>query len=876
MSTVTTPQSEGSGSQEAADQRQEVEFPRSSRGMEPPGTDQRIKSSTRSKTKGAPSFRQFLETLRLDIRFSFKLFVSTPKFTLVAVLTLALGIAVNSTVFSWIDGVLLHPYPGVNDTRGLALIETMTPSGEHLVASSYLDYRDYRDNLKLVSAVAVGRFTPLVVGSQGSTERAWAELVSANYFEVLKVEPILGRTFLPEEGADKPGGFPVAVISYRMWQNRYHSDRNVLGQAIRLNRHQLTIIGVAPREFRGSTVGLIYDVWMPITMAAEMGTGDGTLHYRACRDLTSTIVRLKPGVTLDQARGEVDALAKKLATAYPDTNRGVDATVVPVWAGHLGAQHLLLKPLQILMAVCALLLIIVCANVANLLLARAVSRQKEFGIRLAFGARRSRLVRQLLTETLMLAAAGAAVGVVMVKWAGQSLNRLLPTVDFPLDLRGGTNVRTLGFTLLIVVVVTLASGLAPALLSVRGELDQTLNEGGRSGIGGTRSHQLRRLLVGMEVALAMIALVGSGLFLRSFRNASRIEPGFETRNFAVSQFYLSNAGYSAEEQWAFCRRLRERMEAMPGVAGVTYSDFVPLTSPGSSPEDQLGVEGYVPAPNEQMLIHRATVPPGYFQFMGIHLLDGRDFTERDEAGAPLVIIVNQTFAQHFFRGETPVGRTVDVAGTKATIVAEVKDSKYNTPIETPTPYFYLPFRQRFGPGLNFSVLIKTMGDPTVTLPELRREALALNQDAAFRSVRLTEAIGFSLYAQKVAAILLTAVGVLCVLLAAIGLYSVMSYAVSQRIQEFGIRMALGASPLQVVQMVASQSLWLTIPGLLMGSVAALAAFRVFSAMLVGVSPYDPLTLGGSALFLVAVTLLASYLPASRAVRIDPMAALRCQ
>jgi predicted permease len=396
-----------------------------------------------------------VETLWQDLRFSLKILVSKPKFTLVAVFTLALGIAVNSTVFSWIDSVLLHPYPGVNDTRGLALIETETPSGEHLVASSYLDYRDYRDNLKLVSAVAIGRFTPLSVGSRENAERAWAELVSANYFDVLKVKPILGRSFLPEEGADKPGAFPVAVISYRMWQNRYHAERNVLGKIIRLNRHELTIIGVAPPEFRGSTVGLVYDVWMPITMAAEMGTGP-VFNYRGCRDLTSTIVRLKPGVTLDQASAEVNALAQRLAATYPETNRGVDAIMVPVWAGHLGAQGILFKPLQILGVVCALLLVIVCANVANLLLARAISRQKEFAIRLAFGARRSRLVRQLLTETLVLAAAGAAVGILMVLWMGKSLNRLLPALDFPFDLRSGLNLPTLAFTLLIVVVATVA------------------------------------------------------------------------------------------------------------------------------------------------------------------------------------------------------------------------------------------------------------------------------------------------------------------------------------------------------------------------------------------------------------------------------------
>ncbi len=822
------------------------------------------------------SLLRFWQTLWQDIRFGFRVFASSPKLTLVAVLTLALGMAVNSTVFSWIDRVLLRPYPGVSDTRGLALIETVTSGGEHLVTTSYVDYRDYRDNLKLVSAIAIGRFTPLSVGSGQTAERAWAELVSANYFDVLRVKPVLGRSFLPEEGAHKPGAFPVAVISYRMWQNRFHGDRDVLGKAIRLNRHELTIIGVAPPDFRGTTVGLVYDVWMPITMADEMGTGP-VFTYRGCRDLTSTLVRLKPGVTIDQAGAEVGALAKRLAASYPETNRGVDATVVPVWAGHLGAQGFLLKPLQILTAACVILLIIVCANVANLLLARAVSRQKEMAIRLAYGAGRGRLVRQLLTETLLLAAAGAAVGVLLVVWMDESLNRLLPAVDFPFDLAGGVSLRTVAFTLLVVGLATIASGLSPALLSVRTDLNRTLNEGGRAGIGGTHSHRLRAILVGIEVALAMVALVSAGLFLRSFRNASRIQPGFDTKNVSVSQFYLSNAGYTAQEQWSFCRRLRERMEAVPGVVGVTYSDFVPLSSPASSPQDQLTVEGYVPAANEQMLIHRATVPPGYFQFMGIPMLEGRDFTELDAGDAPPVMIVNETFARRFFPGMIAIGRTVHIAGpTAATIVGVVKDSKYDTPTEEAHPYFYLPFRQWFAPGLNFSMLIKTIGDPMLTIPELRREALALNQDAYFRTIPLTEAVAYSLYAQKVASSLLTAVAMLCVLLAAIGLYSVMSYAVSQRTQEFGIRIALGASPFKVVQMVTRESLLLTIPGVLFGIAAALATLRLFTGILVGVDSNDPFTFAGSALILLAVALLATFLPARRAVRMDPMAAVRSQ
>jgi predicted permease len=818
----------------------------------------------------------FLDTLRQDVLFGFRVFASSPVLSLVAVVTLALGMAVSATVFGWIDAVLLHPYPGVTDTRGLALLETVSSTGEPMVMTSYLDYRDYRDNLKLPSAVAVARLTPVSLGSGGNAVRAWAELVSANYFDVLRLRPALGRFFLREEGADRPGAFPVAVISFRMWQDRYHGDPGVLGTAVRLNRRQLTIVGVAPPGFRGTTVGLVYDVWMPITMAGEMGTGP-LFTYRGCRDLTSTLVRLKPDVTVDQARAEASALGKRLAAAYPETNRGVDVTVVPISGGHLLAQGMLSRTLGILMAVSALLLIIACANVANLLLSRAVGRRKEFALRFAFGAGRGRIVRQVLTETLFLALTGGAVGLVMVVFMGQALNRLMPRVDFPIDFGGGASWRTAAFTLLVVAAATAASGLAPALLSVRGDLRGALNDGGRSEAGGKHSHGLRRLLVAVEMALAMVALVGAGLFLRSARNASRIEPGFDATNVVVNQFYLSNAGYRAEEQWRFCRTLRERMEAVPGIVGVTYTDFVPLTQPASSPVDQIVVPGYDPAPGERMWVHRATVPPGYFAFMRIPLLEGRDFSERDEGGAPPVMIVNETFAGRYFRGVSAVGRTVRIGGADATVVAVVKDSKYDTPVETPSPYLYLPFRQWFAPGLNFSVLLRTEGaDPTLAVPALRREALALNQDAAFHSVLLTEAIGYSRYAQTTAASLLSVVGSMCLVLAAVGLYGVVSYAVGQRSHEFGIRTALGASPRDIKWMVVREGLSLATPGLLAGVAVALLAARSVAGMLVGVGATDPLTVGGSALFLLAVTLLASYWPARRAVALDPTAAMRCR
>lgn len=815
-----------------------------------------------------------MATLWRDIQFGLRILRNRVSFTVVAIFTLAVGIAVNTTVFSWIDSVLLSPYPAVARPSELLVLETVTSTGRYLVSTSYQDYRDYRDNLKLLDGLAVARHTPMSIGPEGRTERAWGELVSGNYFKVLGVNPVLGRTFLPEESADRPGAFPVAVISYRMWQKRFRGDPSIVGRIIRLNRREIAIIGVAPRDFRGTLAGLTYDVWMPVTMATAMGTGGGTLTFRATRDLTTTLARLKPGVTLDQARQEVAALAGRLSAAYPATNRGIGATLNPVWAAHNGAQILLLRPLYILMAVCLLILLIVCANVANLLLARAVARRRELSVRLVLGAGRWRLVRQLLTETLLLSGAGAVAGVILAMWMATSLAYLLPPNDLPVTLDSGLSVRTLLFSVLVAVLATVLSGTVPALLSVRQGFNEALKEGARSG-ASAHSHRLRGALVSLEVALATIALIGAGLFYRSFRNTSAIHPGFDSANISASQFYLSYSGYSAAEQRLFCRTLRERLESLPGVIGVSYSDVTPLSF-GSSPYNQIDVEGYIPARNEDVTVHRALVPPGYFNLLGIRLLEGRDFTEHDDETAPVAIVVNRTFVRRFFSGTNPIGRAVRLDSRWGKVVGVVADVKYHSLAEAPMPYFYAPFRQIYAPGLNFAFLLKTVSDPLRMADTMRREALALNPDAIFSATLLAEASGASLYPQKVAATLLSALGALSLLLAALGLYSVMAYAVSQRTHEFGVRIALGAGRRDLVGLVVRQGLMLTVPGLALGMVGTLAAARLVRGMLIDVGSADPATFAAAAVFLAAVSVLASYLPALRATRVDPATALRCQ
>jgi predicted permease len=461
---------------------------------------------------------------------------------------------------------------------------------------------------------------------------------------------------------------------------------------------------------------------------------------------------------------------------------------------------------------------------------------------------------------------------------GQALLALLPLNDdaLPLALDGSISLRTLLFSILMGALTALLAGAAPALLSARANLNESLKETGRSDSARSHSHRLRSLFVVAEIALATIAIAGAGLFIRSFQGASSIHPGFDVTGIMAADFNLSPAGYTAEEQRDFCVRLREKLEAAPGIAGASYSDVVPLTV-GGSPWHQITVEGYTPAQGEDMNLHRSLVPPGYFSLLRIPVLEGRDFTEADDAKAPPVMIVNQAFARRFFAGREPVGRRVRLEGGWRTIVGVVKDTRYFTPIEAPVPYFFVPFRQFFAPGLNFSFFVKANGDPAFAIETLRRHARALNPDAAvYNPMPLAESITMALYPQRVAASLLSVLGALSLLLASVGLYSVMSHSVSQRTAEIGVRMALGAKPADVIAMVARQGMTLLVPGLLLGAAASFALSRLVSSFLYRVGSADPLTYAATILFLAVCTLLACFFPALRATRVNPIEALRAE
>jgi predicted permease len=809
-----------------------------------------------------------------DLAYGVRVFRNSPGFTAAAVLTLALGIAANTTVFGWIDALLVNPIPGATAGDRLVSIETIVPSGE-FSTTSWRDYLDYRDTLTQVNGVAASLFNPFAVGDE-NPQRVSGEYVSTNYFHVLGVQPVLGRTFLPTECADSTTSCPVTVISHHLWQQRFHGDRTVLGQTVRVNRHELTIIGVAPPEFRGSMPGFALDIWVPMAMAPALnGQGEWLLTDRREHQMWIT-ARLKPGASVGPANAEVEACARRIAAIAPLTNTGFSARLMPVWKAHIGLQGYLLTPLRILMAVCGVVFLIVAANVTNLQLARATARRKEFSVRQALGASRGRVIRQLMTESLLLAACGAMAGVALASWLGPSLQWMLPLTEFPIHLDFQMNGEILAFAIALSAALAMMTGLAPAWQSIRVDVNESLKEGGRSGTSSAGLQRVRGMLVVSEVALATLALVGMGLFTRSFLNARSMGPGMDSHNLLFVQYHVDTFCSTSEQREQFSIRLHDRLTARPGIAAVGYALYIPLAFANSS-WAEIQIEGYAPRRKEDSRAANATVSPGYFNALGIPLLNGRDFTEQDTPRTAPVAIVNQTFAQRFFAGRDPVGGRVrsKEGGPWVTIVGMVKDSKYRSVTESSTPYFYLPFRQAHGGEFWTAFFIRTVGPPRDQIATVRREASLVEPSAAaFPVIPFEEHISASLFPQRVAAALLSVLGAIALLLAALGLYGVLAFAVGQREQEFGIRMALGAQARDVLGAVVRQGLSLALAGVVAGLILALVAARLTGGLLVNLSASDPLILGGASLFLILVALIASYLPARQATKVDPFTSLR--
>ena len=815
----------------------------------------------------------WLEDFVQDVHYGLRTLQTAPGFAAVAILTLAIGIGANTTIFSWIRAVLLNPLPGAGHPERVVALESLTPSNDW-VPTSYLDFHDFRQYLRSLESLSVAYPMSVAVGDDRNTERMRAELVSANYFDLLQVRPALGRFFTGPERDEAQNAHPVVVISHSLWASHYHSDASVIGTSVRINRHLYTIIGVAPERFNGSMPGLAFQMWALATMHGQLhAMGDWMLQDRKTR-MFRVLARLAPGVTIEQARGEVHAFGRRMAEANADTSQGMSATILPMWKSHYGIQESLLAPLSILMGASGVLLLIVCANVTNLLLARATSRQKEFSVRLALGAPRSRLIRQLLTESLLLSLCGLLGGLAIAHQLTGALQLLFPPETRPNLIRPPVDFGVFLFTLALTLGVALLAGMAPAFHAAAGNVNETLKEGGRGASTTRNSQRLRGLLVASEMALAVIALIGAGLFVRSFHTARAMQPGFDAHQVAMARFSMPSAGYDREQADSFCRRLREQLEHEPGVTSVSYSDYVPLSLGTGSWED-LQIEGYVPGPSENMKLYRSLVAPGYFQSLKIPLLQGRDFTLQDDPDHLQVMVVNQEFVRRFLGNQYPIGVKVQGWGRWFTIVGVAQDAKIYRLTENATPYFYVPIRQIYRPEFPFTFFVRTTGSVTDAIAALLRDSRAVDPASpAFDATSLEDFIAQSLFTNKIAADLLSVLAGTAILLAAIGLYSVMAYTVARRTNEIGIRVALGARPADVLAMVIRQGLVFGLAGLILGSVGAAALARVLSSSLVAVSPVDPLVYSAAALFAVAIVLAATAIPARRAMRVDPMVALR--
>jgi len=801
-----------------------------------------------------------------DLRYAAGVLRRTPALTAVAVLTLALGIAAATTVFGWIDGMVLHPFRGATNDGQLDVLESVRASGIEDPNVSYLDCRDLQDNLRSISGLALAQDGPASIGDGENAYSAWFELVSGNYFDVMGVKPVLGRAFARDEYGDRAKAF-TAVISYRLWRNYFQGDPSILGRTIHINRYPVTVVGVAPPEFHGSMPGVAMDGWVPVPLTGERERD--ARHFKA-------IVRLKSGVSVSEANAEATTVGTRLARAFPKTNQGIGARIVPVWKAQSGVSAILASPLAILGAACGLLLLIACANVANLLLARSASRQTEFAIRAALGATPGRLSRQLGSESLLLAALATLVALPLALWAQNVLVPLVPPTGLPVYFDVHPSARVFLFAALVCLAAALLSGLPPAFQSMRRSAVDALKQGGRGGTRSGHSQRISGLLVIAEMGLALAALVTLGVFLRSLYGLENTPAGFDHRNVTVCRLFLVTNNYTASEEQQFSRQLRARLLAAPGVTDAAYSDSIPLGF-GLGKWTNVEVEGYASRPGENLEVHHASVSPGYFDLLRVPLLSGRDFRREDNDNAPPVMIVNESFAQRFFGGRDPVGRRVQTYGKPFTIVGMVKDTKYYSLSEAPQPYFYMSFDQvHFGSGEGgVALYARTRGDARGFVAVLRHQMSAIDPNASgLTAMPLSDYISAAWFGPRIASLFLGVLGFISMLLAAVGLYGVMAYSVTQRTREIGIRMALGANPEGVLLIVIRRGLLLALSGVAAGLAIALAAAPQLAPLLYRVSPADPVSITGAALFLIVVAVLASLIPALRATRVDPILALR--
>ena len=810
-----------------------------------------------------------MNTLWQDIRYGFRMLWKSPGFTLITVLALALGIGANTAIFSVVNTVLLRPLPYPNADRIVFMGEWSQQVPEMSVA--YPNFLDWREQAQTMEQLGAFRGANYILTGVGEPERLDGRQVSAGFFNVLGVTPATGRNFSPDE--DKPGATPVAMISHGFWQRRLGGDASVINRQLLLNGESFTVIGVLPQTFEWQSP---VDVWVPIGLRADQAN----MTERGNHPGIYVLGLLKPNVTVEQARTEIKSIAARLAEQYPESNGGNSAVVDSLQSR---AVEDIRPALLILLAAVGLVLLIACANVANLLLARAASRSKEIAIRTALGAGRSRIIRQLLTESLLLSVMGGALGLLFAMWGIDALLAVIPdNVPRLLVMGIGLDARVLAFTLGISMLTGLLFGLAPALQASKSNLNESLKDGGRSGSAGASRQRVRNLLVVSEVALSLLLLVSAGLLIKSFMRLQETELGFDPENVLTLRVPLPEARYKenalVENFWD---ELLRRVRALPGVESAGLTRGLPMNG---GIESNVMVEGQETTnPKDATVAVNLYAEPGYFRTMNIKLLRGRFLSDRDTKDAPLAVMVDEMFVARFFPNADPLGKRLRIGGDRAplrNIVGVFKHIKHYGPDEEGRVEIYTPYKQVSQESFaaanrSLWLAVKTTGDPTSLAPLIRNEVLQIDKDQPISNVETMENIVAATVApQKFATWLLGIFAGSAMLLAAIGIYGVMAYSVPQRTHEIGIRMALGAAQGDVLRMVVVQGMKLALLGVGIGIIGAVALTRLMSSLLYGVSATDPLTYGGVSLLLAGVAFLACLIPARRATRVDPMIALR--
>jgi predicted permease len=833
-------------------------------------------------------------TLLQDLRYAVRTLLKQPGFALIVVVTLAVGVGANTAVFSIVNAMLFRPRPVAQPERLVELY--VGDAGSPYQTGSYQDFLIFRNQPEVFSDLAAYNVEQFKLGGADDVEQVWGEAVSGNYFDLLGVSAIKGRTFLPEED-QTPGTHPVAVISHGLWQRRFGADPAVIGQTITLNHQPLTVVGVAPPQYTGMIRGLAIEVWIPLMMVPQLGPqyGIARLHSRG-NSWLFMVGRLRPEASLEQARARFDLISRQLRQDYPEhwrekrdgSNEAVDkfVTVLPESETriHPQLQSSVYAAIALILVMINLVMLIACMNLAGLLLARALGRRREIAVRLALGAGRGRIVRQLLTESVLLALAAGVAGTLLAMWLTNLLVAFIPAlpegVRLAIDLR--MDWRVLAYTFGFSFLVGVFFGLVPALQTSRPDVMAALKEGSQVFAGGYAQSRLRNGLIVAQVALALLLLTCVGLAARSLQNISPTRLGFDSVNLVVAPLTLERQ-YDRARSQEFYRQLAERTLALPGVRTVSFIDVVPGGLLGRQ-RSSVGIEGYGPSAGESMEIDYNTIGAGYLTAMNIPLVQGRDFDERDRDGAPCVAVVNESFERRYFAGGRALGRHLtkfDSSSSRPSceIVGVVRDDRVQSLQKEPLPWFAFPLQQSYQTGM--VMLVHPAGAPESLVPAVRRTIQSLDRDIPVSDVlTLNDTFKPFLFMYRLFGTVVGACGVLAVLLASMGIYGTVAYVVAQRTREIGIRLALGADGLDILGLMIRQGMIRVVYGLGVGLLLALALTRVLASsmfgvdLLYGVSADDPLTYVLVSAVLLLVTLLACYIPARAATKVDPLVALR--